>query len=88
MSHTTDPKMQACIDACDRCHQACLHEAMNQCLESGGKHVTPEHMRLMLNCAEICQTSINFMLSSSRSAIKSVESALRCARSARRVASS
>jgi hypothetical protein len=38
---------------------------MTHCLESGGKHVSPEHMRLMLNCAEICQTSANFMLSNS-----------------------
>lgn len=29
MSHTIDLKMQACIDACDQCHQMCLHEAMN-----------------------------------------------------------
>lgn len=65
MSQTTDPKMQACIDACDRCYQTCLHEALNQCLESGGKHVAPAHMRLMLTCAAICQTSTTFMLSSS-----------------------
>lgn len=65
MPHTTDPNMQSCIDACNQCYQTCLHEAMNQCLESGGKHVAPDHMRLMLNCAQICQTSTNFMLSSS-----------------------
>ena len=65
MTHTTDPKMQSCIDACNRCHQTCLHEAMTHCLESGGKHVSPDHMRLMWNCAEICQTSANFMLSNS-----------------------
>jgi hypothetical protein len=38
---------------------------MNQCLETGGKHVEPSHFRLMMNCAEICQTSLNFMLSNS-----------------------
>jgi hypothetical protein len=38
---------------------------MNQCLESGGKHVAPDHFRLLINCAEICQTSANFMLSAS-----------------------
>ena len=65
MTHTTNPKMQACVDACNRCHQTCLHEAMNHCLESGGKHVEAEHFRLMMNCAEICQTSTNFMLGSS-----------------------
>jgi hypothetical protein len=65
MTHTNDPKIQSCIDACNRCHQTCLHEAMNHCLESGGKHVEASHFRLMMNCAEMCQTSANFMLSSS-----------------------
>ena len=40
--------------------------AMNHCLESGGKHVEADHLRLMMNCAEICQTALNFMLSDSR----------------------
>lgn len=65
MSHTTDHNMQSCVDACNRCHQMCLHEAMNHCLESGGGHVAPDHFRLMMNCAEICQTSANLMLSAS-----------------------
>lgn len=67
MSHkTTDPKMVACIDACTQCHRTCLHEATMHCLEEGGKHAEPSHLRLMLNCAEICQTSANFMLSGSK----------------------
>lgn len=58
--------MQSCIENCNRCAQVCLQTAMNQCLEMGGRHVEPEHFRLMMNCAEICQLSANFMLSSSR----------------------
>ena len=65
MTHTTNPEMQACIDTCAKCHQTCLHEAMNHCLEEGGEHVAPDHFRLMMNCAEMCQTSANFMLSGS-----------------------
>lgn len=38
---------------------------MNHCLELGGRHVEADHFRLMMNCAEICQTSLNFMLSGS-----------------------
>jgi hypothetical protein len=60
-----DINMQACIDACNHCHETCLHTAMNHCLVVGGKHVEANHFRLMINCAEICQTSINFMLSGS-----------------------
>lgn len=61
----TEYDMQSCIDACTQCYQTCLESAMNHCLETGGKHVEPEHFRLMMNCAEICQTSANFMLSGS-----------------------
>jgi len=67
MNHSThtDHSMQACIEACSHCHQVCLQTAMNHCLETGGKHVETAHFRLILNCAEICQTSANFQLSGS-----------------------
>jgi hypothetical protein len=35
---------------------------MHHCLEAGGKHVEPQHFRLMMACAEICRTSAHFML--------------------------
>ncbi|ODT86183.1 MAG: four-helix bundle copper-binding protein [Nitrosomonadales bacterium SCN 54-20] len=63
-TQTTDA-MQQCIDACEECHRICLQTAMTQCLETGGRHVEAKHFRLMMNCAEICQTSANFMLSRS-----------------------
>ena len=55
-------EMQACIDACLKCHATCLGMAMNHCLETGGEHVAPPHFRLMMACAEICRTSAAFML--------------------------
>jgi hypothetical protein len=39
--------------------------AATHCLETGEKHVEPVHFRTMLDCAEICQTSANFMLRNS-----------------------
>jgi hypothetical protein len=57
--------MLDCIDACKQCHDVCLEMAMTHCLSLGGKHVEGGHLRLMINCAEICQTSANFMLSNS-----------------------
>lgn len=58
-------RMQGGIEACTRCHATCLHSAMTHCLEAGGKNVEAGHFRLLSNCAEICQTSANFMLSHS-----------------------
>ena len=57
--------MQDAINACLDCHSMCLRMAMGYCLERGGRHAEQKHLRLMINCAELCQTSANFMLSDS-----------------------
>ena len=63
--HHTSKDMQKCIDECLKCYQACLGTATNQCLETGGKHVEPKHLRLMLACAEICRTCAHLLLMNS-----------------------
>ncbi|MCP2006371.1 four-helix bundle copper-binding protein [Duganella violaceipulchra] len=57
--------MQDCIDACNNCHQACLQTALTQCLQMGGRHVEPDHFRLMMDCSSICELSANFQLGGS-----------------------
>ena len=59
------PGIDECIDRCIECHKVCLHEAMQHCLEVGGDHVAPEHFRLMITCAQMCQISADFMLAGS-----------------------
>lgn len=54
-------QMQGCITACTTCHGVCL-ETVQQCLKMGGKHAEPAHIRMLMDCTEICQTSANFML--------------------------
>ena len=53
--------IQRCIEACSSCHDDCL-EAVPHCLSMGGAHAEPGHVRLLLDCAEICQTAASFML--------------------------
>lgn len=60
-THTMAGEMQECINACLQCHSVCLLTAQH-CLELGGKHADPSHITLLLDCAEICRTSANFML--------------------------
>ena len=43
-----------------QCHEICA-ETLQYCLEQGGKHAHPHHLRLMLYCTEICQISENFL---------------------------
>jgi hypothetical protein len=59
---TMSGAMQACIEECLRCYRTCLGMASNHCLPAGGRHVEPEHFRLMMTCAEICRTSAHVML--------------------------
>ncbi len=82
----TSKEMQACIDECLRCYQMCLGTAMTHCLESGGKHVEPKHIRLMMACARYAELrrtscfSIRLtMRTSARSAPRSAPNAPRTA---------
>ena len=54
-------EMRECIEECTACHCACL-DAVMHCLMEGGDHAAPAHIRLLLDCAEICQTTANFMV--------------------------
>jgi hypothetical protein len=60
-SHQISNEMQQCIQRCLDCHSRCL-ETVAHCLEQGGRHAEANRIRLRLDCAEICQTSANFML--------------------------
>lgn len=62
--HQISQDMQQCIQNCSDCHSVCLH-TMTYCLQQGGQHAEVAHIALMLDCAEICQTSANFMLRNS-----------------------
>lgn len=54
-------EMEQCINDCLDCHSICL-ESVDHCLKMGGRHASQDHIRLLLDCSEICQTSANFML--------------------------
>jgi hypothetical protein len=56
--------MQQCIQECTDCHNICL-ETVTYCLEKGGRHAERDHIRLLLDCSQICQTSADYMLRNS-----------------------
>jgi hypothetical protein len=56
-----DERMRECIQECNNCHDIC-EETMLHCLQMGGEHAEPNHIRTMLDCAEICHTSSDFMI--------------------------
>jgi hypothetical protein len=79
-----DPDMQQCIQQCLTCHSICL-ATVQHCLQMDGPHAEAGHIRLLLDCADICQTSANFMLRGSdlhmRTCATCAEVCDRCAQS-------
>jgi hypothetical protein len=53
--------MMKCIGQCLGCNAICT-ERIDYCLRAGDAHAEATHIRTMMECAEICMTSANFML--------------------------
>jgi hypothetical protein len=67
MAHVeSNAAMRSCIDECQSCHEVCV-ETITHCLSMGGKHAEAEHIRTLMDCAQICTTSADFMLRGSSS---------------------
>lgn len=64
MSHF-DSATATCIDACLVCHKTCFGMVMTHCLETGGDHLAPAHVRMMMACAELCRAAASLMLAKS-----------------------
>lgn len=60
-THPHTMAMQQCIQNCETCHRVCL-ETLNHCLHLGGHHAAADHIQLLNDCIQICQTSADFML--------------------------
>ena len=61
MEQHSPQDLEQCIDNCQQCHETCLR-TISYCLEQGGRHAEASHIRLMLDCAQICATSADFMI--------------------------
>ena len=53
-----------CIQQCQTCHRVCL-ETLNYCLQMEGRHRDPNLLRLLLDCADICHVTANFLMRNS-----------------------
>lgn len=58
--HITD-EMHDCITRCSECHDVCSETAIN-CLSKGAEHAAVAHIRALLDCAQACDASRDFML--------------------------
>jgi hypothetical protein len=56
------PGMERCAEACAECHRACLRAAMTDGIFAERARLAPEHFRLLIDCAELCAATGDFML--------------------------
>jgi hypothetical protein len=56
-----DQAMHDCITNCSECHDICL-ATLQHCLQMGGEHSSVEHIRALMDCAQACDASRDFML--------------------------
>jgi len=64
MTTKISAKDRKSIEICSESHTVCL-ETLAYAINKGESQFEPKLLRLLLDCAEICQTSTNFMLRSS-----------------------
>lgn len=65
MNERMQEQMEECLQNCIDCYTVCTETAQH-CLHTGGEHARPEHIRILADCASICQLSADFMLRSSQ----------------------
>lgn len=64
-AHSMSQDMMQAVQEAHRCHTVCV-ETIGHCLQMGGDHASPEHIKIMMDCAQICTTSADFMTRMSR----------------------
>jgi len=89
MPHQLSTEMRDCIANCSDCHTVCV-ETTAHCLDMGGQHADAAHIRALLDCAQACAASADFMLRGSelhgRVCGFCAEACERCAESCERLA--
>ncbi len=58
--HHMSEEMRHCLQLCQDCHALCIH-MIGHCLQLGGRHATPHHIRLLTDCAQMCTTAADYM---------------------------
>lgn len=65
MPYTSEQKiitdMPLCIQNCTNCHNICV-QTTAYCIQMGGRHIDAGHLEILLDCADTCRISADFML--------------------------
>ena len=89
--HAMGEEMQRCIQLCQDCHARCI-QLIDHCLTIGGRSAAPAHIRLLMDCAQLCTVTADFMARASsfhdRTCTLCAELCRRCAENCEHVAGS
>ena len=87
--HAMGEEMQRCIQLCQDCHALCI-QLIDHCLTVGGRFAAPAHIRILMDCAQLCTVTADFMARASsfhdRTCTLCAELCRRCAESCDQVA--
>ena len=50
------------IESCWECRHECQGTLFNHCLQMGGDHLKPDHVKIMMDCIQICQVAADAMV--------------------------
>lgn len=61
--HNSDHRTAAvdCIKQCQECSDVCQNTLYNHCLPMGGEHTEAQHVKLMIDCIQVCMSAADFM---------------------------
>lgn len=60
-------------ELCIQCHNICQDTLFNYCLTQGRKHAHPTHVKLMLDCIQLCEVTADFITRESNYHVKLCE---------------
>ena len=61
MEENFDESSKELLASLEQCRETCQETIMHS-LKEGGDYVKTDHIRILLDCAEICGFSVNFLL--------------------------
>ncbi|HEY0901410.1 MAG TPA: four-helix bundle copper-binding protein [Micavibrio sp.] len=60
-AHCTHDPMAHCKHTAWSCRDTCQRTLFKHCLQMGDQHVAEEHVKLMMDCIDICQLTADFI---------------------------
>lgn len=58
---TNQDQMKECKELCWSCRDMCQRTLFTHCLHMGGEHTAEAHVKIMIDCIQICQITADFL---------------------------